>query len=437
VLTTAILVSVALVLVNAFFVASEFALVKMRPSRLQELAAQGQRRAQLALGISHRLDAYLSANQLGITLASLALGWIGEPAFAQLLTPLFAGLGSWSTTTAHSVVVVASLGAITFLHTVVGELVPKSLAIQRTEPVALWTAAPLRVFYAVMFPIIWTLNTASWLCLRVFGLGRATALEMLHSPEELRLILSRVELEPGARRVMDRLFDYTHSVARHVMTLRSDVMVLDAERSWEENLAVALREQYTRYPVVQGASGRVLGYVHLKDIVTALVAKRPASMRALVREPIYTSEDTSLERLRREFMRRRIHLAVVRAPDESFVGIVTLEDLLEEFVGEILDEQDAGEVPPIVRHPDGSFDVDGRLTNDVAVRELGLRFPEGVPVDTIGAYLVSELGSNLKVNASILLGDFRLTILNCGNGLIRRVRVEARPEGAIAGDAAR
>ena len=155
----AILASVALVLVNAFFVAAEFAIVKIRPSRLEQLAARGHRRARVALGIARRLDAYLSANQLGITLASLALGWIGEPAFAGLLKPLFASFGMWSVPTAHAVAVIPSFAAITFLHTVLGELAPKSLAIQRTEPVALWTATPLCVFYLVMFPVIWTLNS--------------------------------------------------------------------------------------------------------------------------------------------------------------------------------------------------------------------------------------------------------------------------------------
>ena len=252
--SVALLASVALVLVNAFFVASEFALVKMRPSRLEELAAGGNRRAGVALGISRKLDAYLSANQLGITLASLALGWIGEPAFARLLSPLFASLGSWSIATAHTVAVVVSLAAITGLHTVLGELVPKSLAIQRTEPVALWTATPLRVFYWVMFPLIWALNAAARVVLRMLGLRRASEVEMLHSPEELRLILQRVELEPGTRRVIDRLFDYSHRVAQHVMTLRRDVVVLDAGRSWDENLAVALAHQYTRYPLVEGGA---------------------------------------------------------------------------------------------------------------------------------------------------------------------------------------
>lgn len=422
--SVALIASVALVLANAFFVASEFAIVKIRPSRLEELAADGQRGARVALGISRRLDAYLSANQLGITLASLALGWIGEPAFAALLSPLFTSFGSWSVATTHTIAVIASLAAITCLHTVLGELVPKSLAIQRTEPVALWTATPLRVFYWAMFPVVWTLNAASRLVLRLFGLGRISAVEMLHSPEEMRLILQRVELEPGTRRVIDRLFDYSHRIAQHVMTLRRDVVVLDTQHSWDENLSVAIAHQYTRYPLVEGDKDRVLGYVHLKDIVTALASHRPPeSIRELVRDPIYASEATPLEQLRRDFLRQRTHLAVITDARREFAGIVTLEDLLEEFVGEIQDEQDTDETPPIVRHPQGRFEVDGRLTLDVAARDLGLVLADSPSdIETLGGYLVSQLGPLSRTRASIVRAGFRLTVLEMREGRVRRLR---------------
>jgi CBS domain containing-hemolysin-like protein len=435
--SVALLASIALVLINAFFVASEFALVKIRPSRLEQLATRGHRRARIALGISRRLDVYLSANQLGITLASLALGWIGEPVFAGLLKPLFESFGSWSVPTAHAAAVIASLTVITFLHTVLGELVPKSLAIQRTESVALWTATPLRIFYLVMFPVIWTLNAASRLILRIFGLRRASEVEMLHSPEELRLILQRVELEPGARRVIDRLFDYTHRVARHVMTLRRDVVVLDAGRSWDENLQVALAQQYTRYPLVDGATDRVLGYVHLKDIVSALGSnRRPETICEFVREPIYASEGAPIEQLRRDFLRRRIHLAVIRGERETFAGIVTLEDLLEEFVGEVQDEQDTDEIPPIVRGREGHFEVDGRLTLDVVARELGLVLrTRGPKLETLGAYVAAQSGELPKTGDSIIRGGFRLTVLEVRDGRVRRLRGEPVPGSNLSVEA--
>src|SRR5262245_15816523 len=240
-MSTSIEVAIAILLVaaNGFFVASEFAIVKMRPTRLVELAARGQRSARTALDISRHLDAYWSANQLGITLASLALGWIGEEAFAALLTPVL-GPGA----AVHPIAIALSFAIITFLHTVVGELAPKSLAIQRTETVALWTAIPLRAFYILAFPIIWVLNSASALVLRLVGLHRASEIEMIHSPEELRMILQHVTIEPSARRLIDRVFDYTHHLARHAMALRSDVTVLSTERSFEDNLATVLSAQY-------------------------------------------------------------------------------------------------------------------------------------------------------------------------------------------------
>ena len=176
------------------------------------------------------------------------------------------------------------------------------------------------------------------------------------------------------------MFDYTHRVARHVMTLRRDVVTLTAGVPFDDNLRIALANQYTRYPLVEPGTDRVVGYIHLKDIVSALASgKRPAFMRELVREPIYASEDTRLEWLRREFQRRRVHIAIILGPGHTFAGIVTLEDLLEEVVGEIQDEQDAEEIPPIVRNADGSFEIDGRLTLDVAARELGIDVPGGAP----------------------------------------------------------
>ncbi len=282
---------------------------------------------------------------------------------------------------------------ITFLHTVLGELAPKALAIQMTEPVALWAAAPFRVFYTLAFPLTWTLKAAAALVLKALRLPPASEAEMLHSPDELRLVLQHVQLEPGARRLIDRVFDYTHRVARHVMTLRRDVVTLEMGRPFDDNLRIAVANQYTRYPLVEPTNDRVVGYVHLKDIVAALASgRRPERMRDLVREPIYASEDTRLEWLRREFQRRRVHIAIILGSGHAFTGIVTLEDLVEEVVGEIQDEQDLEEIPPVTRHADGSFEADGRLTLDVAKRDLGLTFPPVPPdVETLGGFVLTQL----------------------------------------------
>jgi CBS domain containing-hemolysin-like protein len=416
----AIAASLGLVLTNAFFVASEFAIVKIRPTRLVELTEKGTRRARLALGISRHLDVYLSANQLGITLSSLALGWLGEPAFASLFRSLF---GRYAWVAGETVAVIAGFSVITLLHTVIGELAPKSLAIQRTETVALWTAAPLRAFHLVTYPFIWILNGAARVVLRLLRLRPATESESFHSPEELRLVLHNVALDPGARRLIDRVFDYTHRVARHVMTLRRDVVVLESGLTFAENLQRVMENQFTRYPLLDSSTGRVLGYVHIKDLMAALVARREPKILELRREPIYATEETALEVLRRQFQQRHVHLAIVTGDAGLFSGIVTLEDLLEEFVGEIRDEQDVGEIPPIVLRSDGGFEIDGRVTLDVAARELGLRIvdaPEAV--DTVGAYVTFRLGTAPRAGDTVQLELFLLTVLELRDRRVRRLR---------------
>jgi CBS domain containing-hemolysin-like protein len=433
----ALLLSAVLVLANAFFVASEFAIVKIRPTRVKELVNRGGTRARLLASILGRLDAYLSANQLGVTLASLGLGWVGEPAIARVLQPHLDGFGEWAGVATHTLSLGISFTVITFLHVTIGELVPKSFALQLAEPVALWAAVPLRFFHLVAFPIVWVLKTSSNLMLRVIGLRPASEAEMLHSADELRLVLQHVTLEPGARRLIDRVFDYTHRVARHVMTLRRDVVVLVAGRPFEDNLKIALANQYTRYPLVEPGTDRVVGYVHLKDIVAALASGRvPKRMREIAREPIYCSEETRCEWLRREFQRRRVHIAMVLGPSSSFVGIVTLEDLLEEFVGEIQDEQDVGETPPIVWASDGRFEVDGRVTLDVAARELGIRVtPPRPEVDTLGGFFQEEIGRAPQPGETIDVPGFRLTAIEIRDGRIRRLRgepVEPAPEDDLA-----
>ncbi len=427
--SVALLITVVMVLANAFFVASEFAFVKIRPTRLQQMAREGRVRARLLIGITSQLPAYLSASQLGITVASLVLGWVGEPAFAAVIRPHLRNMSA-SEPTVHTVAVALSLIVITFMHTVLGELAPKAIAIQRTESIALWAAVPFRAFYLVSFPVTWTLKVAAGLVLRILRLPPASEAEMLHSPDELRLVVQHVQLDPGARRLIDRVFDYTHRVARHVMTLRRDVVTLTAGVPFDDNLRIALANQYTRYPLVEPGTDRVVGYIHLKDVVSALASgKRPAYMRELVREPIYASDDTRLEWLRREFQRRRVHIAIILGPWHTFAGIVTLEDLLEEVVGEIQDEQDAEEIPPIVRNADGSFEVDGRLTLDVAARDIGVAFPAVPPeIETLGGFIITQLPQAPVPGDVIAAGGFRFTVLAVRDRRIRRLYAVRLPK---------
>jgi CBS domain containing-hemolysin-like protein len=425
-----ILGTLALILANAFFVASEFAMVKIRPTRLEQLVKEGHVRARLALRISQRLDAYLSANQLGITLASLALGWMGEPAIADLVTPLFAFLGEGARISAHGVGLVIAFFVITSLHTILGELAPKSLAIQKTEQIALLTAVPLHVFYVMMWPIIWVLNTSANGVVRIFGLAPAREQESKHTSEELRLLLTQrpAGFDAELRRMLVRIFDLRRRTARHVMTLRADAITLTADMSIAESVAIAGEAGYSRYVVLDAVGTKVLGYVHLRDLFNVLSGRRKARRVAeLMREPLFTRESTSVERLRREMQARQTPLSVITASSGEFVGVVTMEDLLEEIVGEIRDENDV-ELPPIHERGGGVLDVDGRLLLEDLERETGIKLlPEQREVETLGGYVLARLKRPPGPEEHVDVEGYTIIPIDVVGRRIRRVRLVPVP----------
>jgi CBS domain containing-hemolysin-like protein len=419
------LVTILLVLLNAFFVASEFAIVKIRPTRLEALLRAGDARAKLALDISHRLDAYLSATQLGVTLASLGLGWVGEPAIAHLVEPAFAALGAWAVAGAHVVGVVVAFVAITALHTIIGELAPKSFAIQRTEEMTLWAARPLYVFYHLAWPIIHMLNAGANGFVRLFGIQPAKKEEILHTSEELRMLLAKspAGLDPALRSMLVRIFDLRRRTARHVMSLRSDVSVLRATSGIEEAVRFALDAGYSRYPVLDEA-GTVLGYLHLRDLFEVLAGRKKATKVAeILRKPIVAREDTSVERLRLEMQARQTPMAIITSAAGEFVGVVTIEDLLEEIVGEIRDETDE-EMPPIHRRAGGIVEVDGRVLLADLERDAAIVLvPELKSVETVGGYVLARLEHPAVTGERIECEGFTLVVTDVTGRRVRRVRI--------------
>jgi CBS domain containing-hemolysin-like protein len=415
-----------LILVNAFFVASEFALVKIRPTRLEQLAKQGNRRAKLALRMSHKLDAYLSANQLGITLASLGLGWIGEPAIADLLAPLLAQVGPRASAASHGIALALSFALITSLHTIIGELAPKSVAIQLTEKVALATALPLHLFFLLMWPLIWVLNTAANGFVRLFGLPPAHEHEVAHTSDELRLLLTRrpAGLDPSLRRMLVRIFDLRRRTARHVMTLRNDAATLRASMTIADAVRVANDAGYSRYPVLDDASSKVIGYVHLRDLFAVVTGQKKAEIiRELARRPLFALESTSVEQLRLEMQAKQLPLAVINAASGEFVGIVTIEDLLEEIVGEIRDENDE-ELAPIYRHASGVLDVEGRVLLSDLEREAGVTLrPAAKGAETVAGYILDRLTRPAKQGERVVCEGYTLVATDVALRRIRRVRI--------------
>ncbi|HZF54786.1 MAG TPA: hemolysin family protein [Polyangiaceae bacterium] len=427
-----------LVLLNAFFVASEFAMVKMRPTRLEQLIREGDSRAALALRISQHLDAYLSANQLGITLASLGLGWIGEPAIAHLIAPYLAFLGEFSGVSAHGIAIGIAFAVITSLHTVIGELAPKSLAIQLTERTTLLTAWPLHLFYLMMWPVIWALNTMANGFVRLFGLKPASEAEMAHTSEELRLLLTRspAGLDPTLRGMLVRIFDLRRRTARHVMSLRSDAATLRADMTIEEAVRIANDAGYSRYPVLDEQGKNVLGYLHLRDLFAVLSGRKKAGRVAeLLRKPIFARENTSVERLRLEMQARQIPVAIINSPAGEFVGLVTIEDLLEEIVGEIRDEND-DELPSIHKRGAGILDVDGRMLLADLERDAQIVLtPEVKTIETLGGYMLARLGHPPEMGERVECDGYTLVATDVAGRRVRRVRIvptEASPTSSTS-----
>ena len=402
---------VALVLLNGFFVAAEFAIVKVRATQLAARMQAGDRRARLASHLVEHLDAYLSATQLGITLASLGLGWIGEPALAHLIEGPLARLGVVSEAAVHAIAFAVAFSVITVLHIVIGELAPKSLAIQRAEPVTLWAARPLHWFYLLFKPAIWLLNGTANRLLRAVGLPPATEGEMLQSEEELRILLA----DESARKAVGRyradvilgVFQLKDLEARHIMTPRTRMVALDETRPYEENMLAAEESGYSRFPVVRGDPDEVVGMVHYRDLVALGRVERPQRTLSAVMRPVaFVPETKAAEDTMRELLRRGRHMAIVLDEHGSVAGLLTLEDIFEELFGEIRDEFDEAEQERTYRRlGNDHFLVEGHMPLHQAEAVLGVTL-ESADVTTVSGFVVEELGRLPQKGERVRVGPY-------------------------------
>jgi len=426
-----------LVLLNGFFVAAEFAIVKVRATKMRELAEKGSWRAALAQTVIHHLDAYLSATQLGITIASLGLGWIGEPAIAHMLEPLFRKMGIGSEAAIHATALGIAFALISFLHIVLGELAPKSLAISKPEATSLWVAAPLRLFYYLMYPAIVVLNGAANWCLRLFGLTPATEGEAsAHSAEELRMIVGASHahgiLNATERALLENVFDFSERHAGEIMIPRPDMVCLFTTRPFAENLAIVHDHLHTRYPLATDDKDKIVGMVHVKDLL-ALAEKgvKEVKLESIQRPILFVPETASLDQLLKTFQRGHAHMAVVVDEYGSARGIVTLEDVLEELVGPIRDEFDAEERGIETRG--GEAIVDAILPLEEAAKTFGFDVPEDAHVHTIGGYVLKLLGRLPKPGESVTVGgQHRVEVAAMEGNRIRTLRFKPLVAAAAA-----
>jgi CBS domain containing-hemolysin-like protein len=426
-----ILAVVVLVALNGFFVAAEFALVKIRDTQLNVLIAQGQWRARIVRRVIGNLDRSLSAAQLGITLASLGLGWVGEPVFAALLAPLMNWLQVDSEQARHTIAVVVGFSAITFLHITVGEQAPKWLAIQKALPTSLWVAAPLEWFGKLTYPFIWVLNQSSLWMLRQCGLQPVGEGEIAHSEEELRLLFNATQEQSGGtalgRGIVLNALDLRRRIAREVMRPRQEIVALSTEASMAECLDVAEKTRYSRFPLCErGDLDRTLGVVHFKDLYAMrLKARCGADLLPVARKIVYVPETARLEKLLQVFQDRRLHLAIVVDEYGGTVGLMTLENILEELVGQIQDEFDQ-EKPMAVRLSENSWDIAGALPVHDFEPLIGVSLSED-EATTASGWVTRRLGGFPRAGDVLTVGDCEIRVEEMDETRVARLRLTRIP----------
>ncbi|MBI5691046.1 MAG: HlyC/CorC family transporter [Verrucomicrobia bacterium] len=427
-----VLLVLALVAANGFFVAAEFALVKIRASQLRPLVKSGGWKIKFALKATDHLDSALSATQLGITLASLGLGWVGEPFIARRMSPWLADWGITDPTVVHSISFLAAFVLITSLHIVLGEQAPKMFAIQHARAATLWLSAPLMVFHYLFFPFIWLLNGAANRILRWFGIEPGQEGEHTFSSEELEFVFSHARhSHPGdalINRIMVRSLRLRTVTAQQVMRPREQIIALWLDKPMAENMRTAQTAGFSRFPVCAGSLDDVRGVVLVREWLWQTQLLGPdASFEPLVRPVLTFMLKTPIHTMIELFRTSRVHLAIVLDAELKTVGIVSFEDVLEEIVGDIRDELDLGR-GPVFAQDDNHIVVSGLFTMRELQAETGWAF-EWQPRETVAAWAERHQGKPLKRGEAFLIGDFRVTATEVSAENPRRIKVERLPAG--------
>lgn len=421
-----------LIAATAFFVSTEFAIVKVRTTRIDQLIAEGDKRAIKAKQVITHLDEYLSACQLGITITALGLGWIGEPTVEALLHPLFHAIGlEGSAATIVSFIIAFSL--VTYFHVVVGELAPKTLAIQKAEAVTLAFAGPLMIFYKIMYLPIRLLNGSARLLTKMFGLQMMSENEEVHSEEELRMIVADSfkggEINPAEFNYVNRIFEFDDRVAKEVMVPRTEIFSLEKDMTLTEVFTLMDVEQYTRYPVTDGDKDHVVGFVNMKQLLSEMIRNEESGQKKIeefVQPIIQVIETIPIGDLLVKFQAKRIHIAILLDEYGGTSGLVTIEDIIEEIVGEIRDEFDADELPEKHEFDKNHFSVSGKLLINEVNDFTGMALDDE-DIDTIGGWFMAQR-SDVQQGDSIDEQGFRFTAIEVNNHQIVRIDIKRLPE---------
>ncbi|WLV24526.1 hemolysin family protein [Aciduricibacillus chroicocephali] len=418
-----------LIVLTAFFVASEFAVIKVRVSRIDQLIDEGNKSAVAAKKVVTNLDYYLSACQLGITVTALGLGTLGEPTVEKLFHPLFDYFGipsSMSVVASYAL----SLLLMTFLHVVLGELAPKTLAIQYAERLTLLLSPPLYMFGKLLSPFIWLMNGSSRLILRVFGV-KLTNHEQAHSEEELKIIMTQSyqsgEINQTELDYMRNIFLFDERVARDIMVPRVQMVILNEDMNKEEILRVIDTHHYTRYPVTgDGNKDHILGVVNTKEMTTKYALGESPNLKDYIHEIPFIHESTSLQDVLLKMKKEQIHMALVIDEFGGTAGIITMEDILEEIVGEIRDEFDSDEIPDILPLENGEYLINGRVLLAEIENEFGIHFANDYSMDTIGGWMQVQLLELENQQLPIDCGDYELRVKKKDKHQILQISLQLR-----------
>jgi CBS domain containing-hemolysin-like protein len=424
-------VTFLLVLLNGFFVAAEFAIVKVRSSQIA--VEKGNLSKRAAESIVNNLDGYLAATQLGITLASLGLGWVGESVMTSVILNAMSAIGlTMSVSVAHSIALPVAFAVLTILHIVFGELAPKSLAIRYPTATTLKLSIPLRIFYVVFKPFIWLLNGFANVILKVIGV-KPISEQDIHSEEELRLIIAESEeggaIEPGERELIQNVFDFDDRIVRQVMVPRVKISGLKANLTIPETMEIVLKEGYSRYPVFENSLDEIIGVVHAKDIITAHFKGKDKSLRDIMRQAHFIPETKPIDALLREFQKRKTQMAIVVSEFGGTIGIVTLEDILEELVGEIQDEHDHEQ--QIVTLLDKQvYQIVAQSSIHDINKFIEIPFPESEDYETLSG-MITFHRTTINEGDTFALNGYKFKILKLNKTLPELVEVKLESESAM------
>ncbi len=391
-----------LIALTGFFVATEFAIVKVRMSKIDQLISEGKKGAIAAKRVVSHLDEYLSACQLGITVTALGLGWLGEPTVEKLLHPLFSYL-HFNESVAHILSFGIAFALVTFLHVVIGELAPKTVAIQKAEAITLLFAKPIIWFYRIMYPFIWFLNGSARVLVGIFGLKPASEHELAHSEEELRILLSESyksgEINKNELKYVNNIFEFDERIAKEIMVPRTEIVTISVDENYDDIIDIIKNERYTRYPIVDGDKDNIVGFLNIKEFLTSKFTDEEShnhfDIKSYINPVIQVIETIPIHDLLLKMQKERTHLAILIDEYGGTSGLVTVEDILEEIVGEIRDEFDEDEIPEIRKLNDEHYILDGKLLIEDVNNLLNTDFSDE-DIDTIGGWFLTQ-----KFNAEV------------------------------------